>query len=49
VLQKLLELVAEGTITPLIDRTHPFSGAVDALTQVEAGHVVGKVIVRGNV
>jgi NADPH:quinone reductase-like Zn-dependent oxidoreductase len=49
VLQKLLELVAEGTITPLIDRTHPFSGAADALTQVEAGHVVGKVIVRGNV
>lgn len=47
VLAKLLELVAEGRIAPVIDREYPFAEASAALAHVEAGHTVGKVVVRG--
>ncbi|MBO0979692.1 NAD(P)-dependent alcohol dehydrogenase [Microbacterium sp. SD291] len=48
VLTKLLELLAEGRITTVIDREYPFGEASDALAHVEAGHTVGKVVVRGS-
>jgi NADPH:quinone reductase-like Zn-dependent oxidoreductase len=45
VLTKLLELVEEGHLVPVIERTYPFDDGVSALAHVEAGHTVGKVVV----
>jgi NADPH:quinone reductase-like Zn-dependent oxidoreductase len=47
VLAKLLELVADGRVVPVIEREYPFSEASTALAHLEAGHTVGKVVVRG--
>lgn len=46
ILLKLLELVAEGRIVPVVEHEHPFAEGADALARVEAGHVVGKVVVH---
>ncbi|WP_435747606.1 NAD(P)-dependent alcohol dehydrogenase [Microbacterium sp. PMB16] len=46
VLTKLLELAAEGRISPVIEREYPFAEASAALAHLEAGHTVGKVVVR---
>lgn len=46
VLAALLELVAAGRVTPVIEREYAFDDAVAALRHVEAGHTVGKVVVR---
>jgi len=46
VLAKLLELVAEGRISPVIEREYPFAEASAALAHIEAGHTVGKLVVR---
>ncbi|WP_288873102.1 NAD(P)-dependent alcohol dehydrogenase [uncultured Microbacterium sp.] len=46
VLAKLLELVADGRVVPVIDRAYPFAEASAALAQLEAGHTVGKVVVN---
>lgn len=48
VLAKLLELVAEGRVAPVIEREYPFAEASAALAHVEAGHAVGKVVVHGS-
>jgi len=45
VLAKLLELVAEGRVVPVIEREYPFAEASAALAHLEAGHTVGKVVV----
>lgn len=47
ILAKLLELVSEGRLTPVIEREYPFEEGAAALAHVEAGHTVGKVVVRG--
>ncbi|WP_243229549.1 NAD(P)-dependent alcohol dehydrogenase [Microbacterium sp. CIAB417] len=47
VLHKLLELVDDGLLTPVIEREYAFAEAAQALAHVEAGHTVGKVVVRG--
>ncbi|WP_255305008.1 NAD(P)-dependent alcohol dehydrogenase [Microbacterium sp. 3J1] len=47
VLTKLLELTAEGRLTPVIEREYGFDRGSAALAHVEAGHTVGKVVVRG--
>ncbi len=47
VLRKLLALAAEGRIVPVIEREYSFDEASAALAHVEAGHTVGKVVVRG--
>ncbi len=44
---KLLELTAEGRITPVVEREYPFDEASAALAHLEAGHTVGKVVVHG--
>lgn len=49
VLTKLLELTAQGRLTPVIEREYGFDRASAALAHVEAGHTVGKVVVRGAV
>ncbi|MFC4137675.1 MULTISPECIES: NAD(P)-dependent alcohol dehydrogenase [unclassified Microbacterium] len=46
-LRELLSLVETGTISPLIEAEYPFEEAGAALARVEAGHVVGKVVVHG--
>ncbi|PRB61739.1 NAD(P)-dependent alcohol dehydrogenase [Microbacterium sp. MYb45] len=48
VLAKLLELVADGRIVPVIEREYPFAEASAALAHLEAGHTAGKVVVRGS-
>ncbi|NYE18856.1 NAD(P)-dependent alcohol dehydrogenase [Microbacterium immunditiarum] len=42
----LLEKVARGELEPVIERTFAFDEARDALAHVDAGHTVGKVVVR---
>ncbi len=42
----LLEMVARGELAPVIERTFTFDEARDALAHVDAGHTVGKVVVR---
>ena len=46
ILTALLDLVAAGRLHPLIERQYAFADAGDALAHVEAGHTVGKVVVR---
>lgn len=46
VLRKLLALAAEGRIVPVIEREYSFDEASAALAHIEAGHAVGKVVVR---
>lgn len=41
----LVDLLATGQVTPVIDRTYPLDEAVDALRHVGAGHTRGKVVV----
>lgn len=48
VLAKLLELVADGRIVPVVEREYPFAEASAALAHLEAGHTVGKLVVTGS-
>jgi NADPH:quinone reductase-like Zn-dependent oxidoreductase len=42
---QVLDLVRSGEIRPVIDREYAFTDAVAALTHIDAGHAVGKVVV----
>lgn len=44
-LQMLAELLADGTIKTVIDRTYPFAQTPDAMHYLETGHARGKVII----
>src|SRR5919197_1803146 len=44
-LQALVELIDDGKLTPVIDRTYPLSEAPDAIRYLERGHPTGKVII----
>jgi NADPH:quinone reductase-like Zn-dependent oxidoreductase len=41
----LADLLANGQISPVIDRTYALDEAADALRYVAAGHTRGKVVV----
>lgn len=41
----LQELIEDGAVTPVIDRTYPLSDAAQAFAYVGAGHARGKVVV----
>ena len=41
----LRDMLADGVIVPVIDRTFPLSGAAEAIAHLEAGHARGKVVV----
>jgi NADPH:quinone reductase-like Zn-dependent oxidoreductase len=41
----LKDLIEDGAVTPVIDRTYPLSDAAQALAYVGAGHARGKVVV----
>lgn len=44
-LERLLELIEAGTVTPSVDRTYPLDRASDAMRHLAAGKVRGKVAV----
>ncbi|MBB2946200.1 NADPH:quinone reductase-like Zn-dependent oxidoreductase [Actinoplanes lutulentus] len=44
-LAALLQLVADSTVRPVIDSTHPFSEAAKAFERLDAGEVFGKVVI----
>lgn len=46
VTERLIAEAASGRLTPVIERTYAFEDAGAALAHVEAGHTVGKVLVR---
>jgi NADPH:quinone reductase-like Zn-dependent oxidoreductase len=43
-LEYLGSLLAEGTVTPLIERTYPLREAAEALRYLGAGHAQGKIV-----
>jgi NADPH:quinone reductase-like Zn-dependent oxidoreductase len=45
-LAKIVDLVAAGKVKPHVQKTFPLSAAADALTFVEEGHSVGKVVLK---
>jgi alcohol dehydrogenase len=45
-LERIAELVDQGAIRPVVDKTFPLDAAADALAYVESGKSVGKVVVR---
>ncbi len=44
-LMLLKELLEQGKVTPVIDRTYPLSGTPEALDHVGRGHARGKVVI----
>jgi NADPH:quinone reductase-like Zn-dependent oxidoreductase len=44
-LQTLRELIEAGKLTPLIDRTYPLGEVPEAIRQLEAGHLRGKLVI----
>lgn len=42
----LRELLAAGTIRPIMDREYPLTEIVDALRYLSLGHAKGKVVLR---
>lgn len=44
-LMTLTELIEDGTVTPIIDRSYPFDDIPAAITYQEKGHAPGKVVI----
>ena len=44
-LERLTELVDQGRLTPVIERTYPLSDVPAAMRQLVAGTVRGKVVI----
>jgi alcohol dehydrogenase len=45
-LEKISALVDRGAIRPVLDRTFPLEAAAEAISYVESGRAVGKVVIR---
>ena len=39
-------LIDSGQVTPVIDRVYPLSEAPEAVSYVDAGHAIGKVVIE---
>jgi len=44
--EKVMKLVFEGRLKPVIDTIYPMEEGIEALRQLEAGHVAGKIVLR---
>lgn len=45
-LEKISALVDQGAIKPILDKTYPLAAAAEAVSHVESGRAVGKVVIR---
>jgi NADPH:quinone reductase-like Zn-dependent oxidoreductase len=45
-LERIGALVDEGVIKPIVDKIFPFDAAAEAISYVESGRAVGKVVIR---
>ncbi|MGZ3407495.1 MAG: zinc-binding dehydrogenase, partial [Polyangia bacterium] len=45
-LEKIGALVDQGVIKPVLDKTFPLEAAADAISYVESGRAIGKVVIR---
>jgi alcohol dehydrogenase len=45
-LERIGALVDQGVIKPILDKTFPLEAATDAISYVESGRTVGKVVIR---
>lgn len=45
-LEKIGALVDQGLVKPILDRTYPLGAAAEAISYVESGRAVGKVVIR---
>lgn len=45
-LERVGALVDQGVIKPVLDKTFPLEAAVEAVSYVESGRAVGKVVIR---
>jgi len=45
-LERLGALVDQGVVEPVVDRIFPFDAAAEAISYVESGRAVGKVVIR---
>lgn len=45
-LAKITALVDDGVIKPVLDKTFSLDGAAEAISYVESGRAVGKVVIR---
>lgn len=45
-LEMVIQLVAEGKVTPVMDRSYPLAETAEAMRYVSGGHAQGKVIIR---
>jgi NADPH:quinone reductase-like Zn-dependent oxidoreductase len=45
-LEGIAALVDQGVIRPVLDRTFPLEAAAEAISYVQSGHAVGKVVIR---
>jgi len=44
-LERLVQLVETGAVTPVVSRTFPLADAADAIADLHEGHVAGKLVV----
>jgi NADPH:quinone reductase-like Zn-dependent oxidoreductase len=44
-IEVLAEMIAAGTVTPVVERTFPLADAADAIRHLDAGRARGKVVV----
>ena len=44
-LERLAELIEDGAVTPSVDRQYPLEQAADAMRQLVAGNVHGKLAI----
>jgi NADPH:quinone reductase-like Zn-dependent oxidoreductase len=45
-LQRLVELIDAGQVTPVVGKTYPLVEAPDAIRELERGHSTGKLVIR---
>jgi NADPH:quinone reductase-like Zn-dependent oxidoreductase len=44
-LEILRQMIEDGSVTPIVDRTYALTEAPDAVRYLELGHAAGKVVV----